>query len=160
MANTCSCTQQIHCSDFIQGMRESLDGIEQELGVVEAGHPHGDACNCDMPSTCGSVAWAVLHAAVANITAHICGHCGEEAERLMVFMHDLVNAKLGKPIQDPENFQSWCSTVHQLEAKQPPPAGSIIAQINEQLATIGMAQDAPAAFKPWRYAEGMSHASV
>lgn len=36
-----------------------------------------------------------------------CEECRRDAVPLMVFMHDIVNAKKGKKLYDPQNFKMW-----------------------------------------------------
>lgn len=53
------------------------------------------------PTVFGPKYWEAYH----NLTSNIpCGTCKEFAVRFMIFFHDVVNLKLGKPLYDPKNF--------------------------------------------------------
>lgn len=53
------------------------------------------------PKIFGPKYWAALH----NITERIpCGSCRGFAEKFMVFFHDVVNAKLNRPLYDSSNY--------------------------------------------------------
>lgn len=49
----------------------------------------------------GKAVWSTIHTAVDGIS---CDHCRTAGKALMTFAHDLVNAKLRKPLYDPQNF--------------------------------------------------------
>lgn len=53
------------------------------------------------PMVFGPKYWEAFHALSHRIP---CGLCRGFAERFMVFFHDTVNLKLGKPLYDKENF--------------------------------------------------------
>lgn len=144
MPEACSCDQAIHCMDFIQAMQIALDDAREQLGAVDhAGHADGEFCNCNMPETCGPVAWKILHAWADAVHDQICSTCGGFAREAATAVHDMVNAELGKPVQDPENLARFCGRVRTIEATQPVPPGSVIASIEEQLGVVSAAQVVP-----------------
>lgn len=53
------------------------------------------------PAVFGPKYWAALHDIVGKIP---CGQCRGFAEKFMVFFHDVVNAKLNRPLYAPENY--------------------------------------------------------
>ncbi|MEX2599273.1 MAG: hypothetical protein WD533_06420 [Dehalococcoidia bacterium] len=148
MAKACSCSQSLHCGPFLERMANVISEARDGLRKRPIGYPDGDGCLCDARQLCGPVAWGVLHQWAEAIESEICPVCGEEAKRLAVFMHDLVNAKLGKPLYDADNFRDICGMVHEAEAAQGAPPGSVLAVIEDQLATMG--QLSPAAELPRR----------
>lgn len=97
-------------------MESAVADARHGLGVAHTGHDEGDECACDMRRTCGPVAWGVLHSWAKAVNDQICSHCGEFAQSMATFMHDLVNAKLGKPLHDPYNFAVMCGKVYELQA--------------------------------------------
>lgn len=53
------------------------------------------------PEIFGPYYWKALH----NITDRIpCELCKPFAQKFMIFFHDVVNIKIGKPLFDPENY--------------------------------------------------------
>ena len=56
----------------------------------------------------GSKEWKKIHAAVEQIG---CETCKDTGKKLMIFAHDIVNAKLGKPIFDKPNFKHHVSQI-------------------------------------------------
>ena len=61
---------------------------------------------CASPSEIvGPYAWGILHHAVESFP---CGSCAREGTALLHFAHDLVNLKLGKPLQSRiEEVRPW-----------------------------------------------------
>lgn len=57
----------------------------------------------------GSKEWQKIHAAVEDIG---CETCRDEGRKLMTFTHDVVNARLGKPIYDKKNFHEFVEIVN------------------------------------------------
>ena len=62
---------------------------------------------------CGPSWWAMLHGTASGIKAG-CPTCGEEAESLMRYAHDLVNVKHGKPVFAPADGREWSEIALQL----------------------------------------------
>lgn len=58
------------------------------------------------PSIFGSKYWNAFHSLASKIP---CGMCRGFAEKFIVFFHDTVNMKLGKPLYDKENFDYFTS---------------------------------------------------
>lgn len=63
----------------------------------------------------GPYYWGALHNVVDNIP---CSICRNDAKPMMVFMHDLVNYKLDKPIFNPENFDKWAAYVCNIKSER------------------------------------------
>ena len=59
-----------------------------------------------VPEVCGEFWWAQLHSWAENIRDHGCSTCGDVAVPMAMAFHDLVNYKLGKPIQHPGIFEA------------------------------------------------------
>ena len=59
-----------------------------------------------VPEVCGEFWWAQLHSWAENIRDHGCSTCGDVAVPMAMAFHDLVNYKLGKPIQYPGIFEA------------------------------------------------------
>ncbi len=59
----------------------------------------------EMGTHFGKIAWKSMHS-VATLLAATCPHCGD-AEEAVVFLHDVINVKLGKPIHDRDNYKKW-----------------------------------------------------
>lgn len=56
------------------------------------------------PEVFGPYYWKALH----DITHRIpCPACRKDGVPLMIFMHDTINYKIGKPFFDLENFKKW-----------------------------------------------------
>ena len=58
------------------------------------------------PEIAGPFAWAQIHAWAQNLHDHVCPSCGVPAIKMVSAMHDVVNAKLGKPIHD-RDAMAW-----------------------------------------------------
>lgn len=56
----------------------------------------------------GKQVWEKLHKLHKDID---CEECSDHAKRLFSFIHDLVNAGLGKPLHDEKNFNSIYSEI-------------------------------------------------
>lgn len=56
----------------------------------------------------GKKEWDKIHKAVEEIG---CETCKEEGKGLMKFAHDVVNAKLGKPLFDKDNFKKHAAQI-------------------------------------------------
>lgn len=56
--------------------------------------------------------WAAFHTLAANIP---CGGCRGFAEKFMIFFHDMVNQKLGKPLQDEANFKQFTHLIADID---------------------------------------------
>lgn len=56
----------------------------------------------DISEVVGPYAWSALHHAVESFP---CQECADEGSSLMRGLHDVVNAKLGKPIEHPEDLR-------------------------------------------------------
>lgn len=66
------------------------------------------------PVVFGPKYWAAFH----DLTNRIpCGTCKEFAVRFMIFFHDLVNLKIGKPLFDPTNFAEMSQLVTTVNLK-------------------------------------------
>jgi len=50
----------------------------------------------------GKRVWLKIHEAVEGIE---CDHCRTEGRKIINFAHDMVNAKLRKPLHDAKNFE-------------------------------------------------------
>lgn len=55
------------------------------------------------PEVLGPIAWKQIHDACSILESDC--ECRAECEQLGIAMHDLVNIKLGKPIQDQANLR-------------------------------------------------------
>lgn len=66
----------------------------------------------DVAEVTGPYAWGVIHHAAESFP---CPPCAEEGASLMRFAHDLVNLKLGKPVQYVKDARRWLGSVHELE---------------------------------------------
>lgn len=64
-------------------------------------YPHHDDSGLDVADLVGPYGWGMIHHAAASFP---CAPCAAEGSRLMVFAHDVVNARLGKRLHDPDNF--------------------------------------------------------
>jgi hypothetical protein len=62
----------------------------------------------------GPVYWAAFHDLASKIP---CGICKEKMEQTMIFVHDLVNQRLGKSIHNPENFKKYLNYISKLNNK-------------------------------------------
>ena len=62
---------------------------------------------------CGPSWWAMLHGAASGIKAG-CPTCGDEADSLMRYAHDLVNVKHGKKVFAPADAREWSEVAVQL----------------------------------------------
>lgn len=56
------------------------------------------------PQVFGSQYWKTFHTLAHKVP---CVFCREFAEKFMVFFHDVVNMKTGKPIHDQQNFDKF-----------------------------------------------------
>ena len=63
------------------------------------------------PIHIGKLAWAIMHS-TADLLAYSCTDCGD-AEGAVIFLHDIINLKLGKPVFDKKNFAKWAKIVSQ-----------------------------------------------
>ncbi len=68
------------------------------------------------PDVCGASWWAILHHWATAIKEAGCGHCGEEAESLMRFAHDLVNVQGNRAIFAPQDARRWSPVVGRLRS--------------------------------------------
>jgi len=59
----------------------------------------------------GSKIWAERMAQIKDPKKYDCETCQEEAENLEIFNHDIVNAKLGKPIFNKTNFKKEAQAI-------------------------------------------------
>lgn len=60
-----------------------------------------ETCGGECTGYDGSHRWKNIHTEADLVE---CDRCRPKAQKLMVFSHDIVNAKLGKPIFDEKNF--------------------------------------------------------
>ena len=58
--------------------------------------------------------WEAFHDLANRIP---CGNCRQAGSSFMVFFHDLVNMKLGKPIYNKENFDGWVEKIKNLKVE-------------------------------------------
>lgn len=63
------------------------------------------------PSTFGPKYWAAFHTLAKDIP---CAGCRGFAEKFVVYMHDIVNKKLGKKIYDQANFDYFNKAISML----------------------------------------------
>lgn len=52
----------------------------------------------------GSKYWEAFHTLADMIP---CSLCREDAVKMMVFVHDIVNKKIGHPVFDKQNYDKW-----------------------------------------------------
>lgn len=57
-----------------------------------------------VPDITGPFAWAQLHSWAQNVHDFMCPNCGAFAIKATRALHDVVNVKLGKPVQDQSNL--------------------------------------------------------
>lgn len=69
--------------------------------------------NTTDPSKFGPDYWAAFHDLAHRVP---CPGCRGFAEKFMVFFHDTVNLKTGKPIQDEQNFKQFTQLYCDLNA--------------------------------------------
>jgi len=81
--------------------------------IVGSGSIAVDSHSVDIAETCGGYAWGILHHVAESFP---CKHCAEEGQSLLRFAHDLVNVKLGKPLQAPDDAERWIGVVHEIES--------------------------------------------
>ncbi len=74
---------------------------------------------------CGPSWWAMLHGAASGIKVG-CSTCGEEADSLMRYAHDLVNVKHGKQIFAKRDAREW---------------GAVALRLSQQLKSVTLQQD-------------------
>jgi len=55
--------------------------------------------------------WAAFHDLAKRVP---CDECRDKAESFMVFFHDMVNVRVGKPVYDEKNFKTWVTYVSNL----------------------------------------------
>lgn len=60
------------------------------------------------PARWGGKYWTALHEIGDRIP---CQECREKGSSFLVFMHDIVNRKLSKPMKSPENFSWWVNYI-------------------------------------------------
>lgn len=60
--------------------------------------------NSSNPEVFGRPYWAAFHKLAADVP---CDKCRHFAEKFMIFFHDTVNMKLGKPIYNQQNFNTF-----------------------------------------------------
>lgn len=65
----------------------------------------------------GSKIWKKIDEDVDKID---CGTCKDEGKKLISFAHDIVNARLGKPIFNKKNFDEYVKIIDCLRAKHEP----------------------------------------
>ena len=70
--------------------------------------------SCNISEVVGPYAWGNLHHAAESFP---CPPCAEEGASLLRMAHDLVNHKLGKPLQYAEDFRRWHPVMEQVEAQ-------------------------------------------
>lgn len=64
------------------------------------------------PEVFGPKYWAAIH----DISNRIpCPSCRADGKPLFVFAHDIVNAKIGKPLWNKENFLKWQKYVSEIK---------------------------------------------
>jgi len=69
-------------------------------------------CKDNPTSECwGPIIWSYLHGIVDAIP---CPKCRSEGQKLMIFIHDIVNVKLGKEIYDKRNFREVLAELDEL----------------------------------------------
>lgn len=54
---------------------------------------------------CGSFGWAQLHSWAENFNDQVCSKCGQHAIAFATAFHDVVNARRGVALKDPENLK-------------------------------------------------------
>ena len=64
-------------------------------------HSHDDGIS--IPEVVGPYAWGVIHHAMESFP---CEPCAEHGVKLVRFIHDMVNAKTGKPIKYVANYRA------------------------------------------------------
>lgn len=64
------------------------------------------------PDVWGAHYWNAFHSIAEKVP---CPSCKAEAVPLMVFVHDLINLKLGKKLNDVQNFNNHISTISKIE---------------------------------------------
>ncbi len=74
----------------------------------------GEKCGGLCTGFDGSHIWEKIHAAVEKID---CETCLDEGRLLISFAHDVVNARLGKPLHDEKNFKKFIDIVNCLGAE-------------------------------------------
>lgn len=107
MTNSYQCNTRELCGPFLARVGRFVEELRQQ----ERTEPAKQGGWCDMPHSCGPTAWALLHETVAAFRDEVCEQCGGEAVRLMAFLHDLVNQRLGKPLHDPGNYSKLAAEV-------------------------------------------------
>lgn len=69
------------------------------------------------PNIFGKEFWSAFHKLAAEIP---CESCRGEAEKFVIFWHDSVNLKLGKPLYDEKNFNEVFEKINTLKNKNQP----------------------------------------
>lgn len=69
------------------------------------------------PQQFGTQYWKAFHKLANEVP---CIFCRTFAEKFIVFFHDTVNMKLGKPIQDKQNFDYFVNLYYQIHEGQNP----------------------------------------
>ena len=73
----------------------------------------GEKCGGLCTGFDGSHIWDEIHGAVKKID---CETCQIEGGKLLIFAHDVVNARLGKPLHDKKNFLEFLDIIDCLRA--------------------------------------------
>lgn len=66
------------------------------------------------PDYWGPKYWKALHSTVEKIP---CSLCREEAIEMISFIHDRVNLKLEKKLNDEKNFSKWLDKIAEIKSK-------------------------------------------
>ncbi len=104
----------------------------------------------------GPYAWRIIHHAAESFP---CDECAEEGGSLMRFAHDLVNHKLGKPVQFPADLERWTAVVAEASSAAgvvPPGVFAALARAGETSSRPTCAGDARERFE--RCVEGVKDA--
>ena len=78
----------------------------------------GPADAVSIPDVCGASWWAMLHGWARAIETDGCSPCGGFAVKAARALHDLVNAKLGRPLFDQKNFREIAQLYHEYAHRQ------------------------------------------
>lgn len=78
------------------------------------------------PTVFGPPTWKAFHSLAESIP---CPHCRRYAEKFIIFFHDTVNLKTGKPLYDPSNFNKFTKLISDIKAGVPVWSDSYQAQL-------------------------------
>ena len=121
------------------GVVLAILGINYLIKTNKKGVPTGtERLSFDLPTTVdpavfGPQYWKAFHTLAHEVP---CGFCRGFAERFMVFMHDMVNVKLGKPIYDVTNFNYFTDLIAKIAAndnKWPKPPVEKTVEVTEEV---------------------------